>query len=100
MRNRIYESLPDEGKKKVEAFQSAFKIYFKNQKDAIDIFKASQESISRYLNGEILLPLEIARRFEDYTDGAVKADSIFFDYRAYKFEKKRRKSVNKTTMLA
>lgn len=89
MRNRIYKSLPDEGKKKVEAFQSAFRIYFKNQKDAIDIFKASQESISRYLNGEILLPLEIARRFEDYTDGAVKADSIFFDYKAYKFEQKK-----------
>ncbi|GEM_PF-3122917 len=90
MRKRIYEIIPDIGKAKVDAFCAAYNIYFRNQKDAGDILKVGQATISRYLEGSILVPMEVAVRFEKHTNGLVSTDSIFFDYKEYKYDLKQK----------
>ena len=84
----IYDRLPDEGKQKVDNFKRAYNIYFKNQTNAGLALKVTQGTIYRYLVGIVLVPMEVARRFEQFSNGAITVDSIFFDYNEYLYDQR------------
>jgi len=86
--NLIYDRLPEEGKAKMDNFKKAYKIYFNNQTYAGTVLKVGQVSVWRYLNGVYIVPLEVARRFQEFTKGAVDMDSIFFDFNGYLYDQK------------
>ena len=87
-RPTIFDRLPEEGKKKVINFQQACRVFFKNQTDAGAALKVTQGTINRYTGGKLLVPLEVARRFEKFTNGAIAEDSIFFDYNEWIYDQK------------
>ncbi|OTG87851.1 hypothetical protein [Acinetobacter sp. ANC 3813] len=76
----MYDRLPPEGKQAVKAFGDAIRVYFKNQTLAGQVLKCHQGKISKYMQGVNLVPLEVARRFSQYTNGVLSEESIFFDY--------------------
>lgn len=93
MKQDKLEDLPKEAFEKMEAFKAAFKIFFKNHQDAVPVLKIGQSSISRYLAGSILVPMDVAQRFSDHTKGVVDMKSICFDLSAYTFDQRiKRKS--------
>lgn len=89
IQKKLIDVLPEEGIQSIKNLNDAFKVYFKNQSDAGDILKVRQVTMSRYLTGISLMPLEVAQRFEEYTKGAIPAKTIFFDYNAYLFDQKK-----------
>jgi len=96
----LYDRIPEEGKKKVDTFCNAFKVYFKNQTQASPVLKVEQVTIFRYLNGVVLVPLEVARRFERHTNGVITAESIFFDYQEYLYDQRQEKKKKKALEVA
>jgi hypothetical protein len=96
----LYERIPKEGKLKVDAFRNAFKVFFKNQTQASPILKVEQVTINRYLKGIILVPLEVAQRFERHTNGAITAESIYFDYQEYLFDQRQEEKKKKALKAA
>lgn len=87
-RTLIYDRLPEEGKEKMDNFKKAYKVYFNNQTYAASVLKVGQVSIWRYLNGVYIVPLEVARRFQEFTKGVVDMDSISFDFNGYLYDKR------------
>lgn len=94
----IYDRLPPEGQQKVENFKIAYKIYFNNQTYAGKMLKVTQGTVNRYLSGVILLPMEVATRLEEFTNGAVTVDSVFFDFNEYLYDQKEAKKRTKDTL--
>lgn len=84
----IFDRLPEEGKQKVINFQQAYNIYFKNQTDAGLVLKVTQGTVNRYIKGKVLIPMQVARRFEEFTKGVITEDSIFFDYDEWVYDQK------------
>lgn len=87
-----YEDLPEEAFKKHQKFVSAYNIYFKNQSIAGSALKVSQATISRFLSGVLLIPCDVAKRFEKFTNGNILAEDIYFDAKEYEHSIK--KNVN------
>ncbi len=84
----FFDRLPEEGKEKVRNFERACKLYFKNQAIAGRVLKVTQGTINRYTAGKLLVPLEVARRFEKHTNGAITEDALFFDYKEWLYDQK------------
>lgn len=82
------DRLPPEGLEKFENFNKQFRIYFKNQSNAGEIFKVAQVTVSKYLAGKTLVPMPVADRFSKFTNGVVSLDDIYFDYEAYLYDLK------------
>lgn len=80
------DRFPPEGVKAVENFQSAFKVYFKNQTVAGKVLKVSPSTVNRYLTGSLLIPMQVANRFSIYTNGSIQVDDIFFDFSEWLYD--------------
>lgn len=87
-RKKLIDVVPQEGKDAIQKFNDAYKIFFKNQTHAGEVLKVRQGTINRYLSGALLVPLEVAQRFEIFTKGVIPAQTIFFDYQAYLYDLK------------
>jgi len=84
----MLDRLPPEGLKKHENFAKQYQIYFKNQKNAAEVLKVAQVTVSKYLSGVILVSMPVAERFSNFTNGVVARDDIYFDYDAYLYDQK------------
>ncbi|ENV14690.1 hypothetical protein WCE14_09275 [Acinetobacter schindleri] len=87
-RQRFIDVAPKEGIEAVKRLNEVFKIYFKNQTEAGRILRVNQTTVNRYLSGVLAMPLDVAKRVEEHTQGVIKAETISFDYKKYLFDLK------------
>lgn len=85
--NRV-ELLPPEGLEKFNNFCNIFKVYFKNQVVAGNTLKVGQATVNRYLSGQLLVPLKVAKKINELSMGVVEINEIYFDYKAYSYDEK------------
>lgn len=94
MTDGINQKLPKEAQEKVKKFRDAFRVYFKSQRDAEDTLKVGQAAISRYLDGKSPMPMEVAVRFSDFTNGQILYQDIWFDLSGYRYDQRKSKKTN------
>lgn len=79
----FYDSLPNYLQKKIDNFSNAIGIYFKNQEIAAKALKVSQPSLNRYMRGVSEIPMSVANRLVNKSQGAILLDDIYFDHAEY-----------------